>query len=399
MQTPATHSVIATAPQVSHTHKTDYHLTRVGHETHTGAGSAHPWPATFRPAAHHPADQALHGAHPLHSAWTRGTSHSLHLAFNPSPVHCDDASEQRRGDYPRMQLLCVLLLAWARAPAPKAVTDGPMADRSRPAALEKVGVQSQVSMHHAEKADGVATGVARSAWADFIAQNGSKRRGVKASVSAKDEAGGEGSPHPFLHNSSRAVAAAIVMPIHPAKYAQLLDFVESMLRCGQHRHFLLLLVLSTASDEAALAAIFRADRLATDLQRLCSDGTILTTIAHEIPEILARNGTTETIRSLKAYRGLEHAFSAAMPHVRFAMTVDGDSEFQSALDFSSHFANWARQKLVLGGLDVHTCHRLSGYCTDWWADAPIFERDGFSTFVSTLYLSPARTRLPWDMCA
>ena len=87
-----------------------------------------------------------------------------------------------------MQLLCVLLLAWARAPAPKAVTDGPMADRSRPAALEKVGVQSQVSMHHAEKADGVATGVARSAWADFIAQNGSKRRGVKASVSAKDSA-------------------------------------------------------------------------------------------------------------------------------------------------------------------------------------------------------------------
>ena len=67
-----------------------------------------------------------------------------------------------------MQLLCVLLLAWARGPAPKAVTDGPMADRSRPAALEKVGVQSQVSMHHAEKADGVATGVARSASADVM---------------------------------------------------------------------------------------------------------------------------------------------------------------------------------------------------------------------------------------
>jgi len=34
-----------------------------------------------------------------------------------------------------MQLLCVLLLAWARARAPIPVTDGPMADRSRPAAL------------------------------------------------------------------------------------------------------------------------------------------------------------------------------------------------------------------------------------------------------------------------
>ena len=67
-----------------------------------------------------------------------------------------------------MQLLCVLLLAWARARAPIPVTDGPMADRSRPAALEKVGVQSQVSMHHAEKADGVATGVARSASADVM---------------------------------------------------------------------------------------------------------------------------------------------------------------------------------------------------------------------------------------
>ena len=37
-----------------------------------------------------------------------------------------------------MQLLCILLLARARARAPITVTDGPMADRSRPAALEKV---------------------------------------------------------------------------------------------------------------------------------------------------------------------------------------------------------------------------------------------------------------------
>ena len=35
-----------------------------------------------------------------------------------------------------------------------------MADRSRPAALEKVGVQNGVSLHDAEKVDGVATGVA-----------------------------------------------------------------------------------------------------------------------------------------------------------------------------------------------------------------------------------------------
>ena len=61
-----------------------------------------------------------------------------------------------------MQLLYVLLLGWARhrARAPIAVTGGPMADRSRPAALEKVGVQNGVSSHDAEKVDGVATGVA-----------------------------------------------------------------------------------------------------------------------------------------------------------------------------------------------------------------------------------------------
>ena len=61
-----------------------------------------------------------------------------------------------------MQLLYVLLLAWARcrARAPIVVTGGPMADRSRPAALEKVGVQNGVSSHDAEKVDGVATGVA-----------------------------------------------------------------------------------------------------------------------------------------------------------------------------------------------------------------------------------------------
>ena len=53
-----------------------------------------------------------------------------------------------------MQLLCVLLLARARARAPIAVTDDPMADRSRPAALEKMGVQNGVSSHDAEKADG-----------------------------------------------------------------------------------------------------------------------------------------------------------------------------------------------------------------------------------------------------
>ena len=50
-----------------------------------------------------------------------------------------------------MQLLYVLLLAWARARAPIAVTDGPMADRSRPAALEKVGVQNGVSLHDSKK--------------------------------------------------------------------------------------------------------------------------------------------------------------------------------------------------------------------------------------------------------
>ena len=62
-----------------------------------------------------------------------------------------------------MQLLYILLFAWARhrAQAPIAVTDGPMADRSRPAALEKVGVQNGVSLHDAEKVDGVvATSVA-----------------------------------------------------------------------------------------------------------------------------------------------------------------------------------------------------------------------------------------------
>ena len=50
-----------------------------------------------------------------------------------------------------MQLLYVLLLAWARARAPIAVTDGPLADRSRPAALEKVGVQNGVSLHDSKK--------------------------------------------------------------------------------------------------------------------------------------------------------------------------------------------------------------------------------------------------------
>ena len=209
-----------------------------------------------------------------------------------------------------------------------------------------------------------------------------------------------------MHTSSRNVSAAIVMPVHPDKYAQLLDFIESMLRCGQQRHFLLLLVLSTVRDEAALATIFRADRLATDIQRLCRDGTILTTVAHEIPALLARKDPTETIRFLKAYRGLEHAFGGAMPHVRFAMTVDADSEFQSTLDFSSHFAKWAQQKLILGELNRRKCERFAqpgfhdnGWCLDWWADAPIFEREGFGVFISTLPLSPAQTRLPWDMCA
>eukprot|EP00964_Phaeocystis_antarctica_P160226 scaffold131694_cov66-Phaeocystis_antarctica.AAC.3 len=50
-----------------------------------------------------------------------------------------------------MQLFCVLLLARARARAPIAVTDSPMADRSRPAALDK-GVQNGMAMHDAEKA-------------------------------------------------------------------------------------------------------------------------------------------------------------------------------------------------------------------------------------------------------
>ena len=48
-----------------------------------------------------------------------------------------------------MQLLCVLLLAWARARAPIAVTDGPMADRSRPAALKNGGREHDKNKGHA----------------------------------------------------------------------------------------------------------------------------------------------------------------------------------------------------------------------------------------------------------
>ena len=50
---------------------------------------------------------------------------------NPSPAHCDDTSVQRRGDCRRMQLLCVLLLAWARARAPIPVSDGPSGGSTR----------------------------------------------------------------------------------------------------------------------------------------------------------------------------------------------------------------------------------------------------------------------------
>ena len=57
-----------------------------------------------------------------------------------------------------------LILARARAPAPIAVTDGPMADRSRSAALNKVGVQNGVAMYDAEKVNGVATGTAGFRW-------------------------------------------------------------------------------------------------------------------------------------------------------------------------------------------------------------------------------------------
>jgi hypothetical protein len=49
----------------------------------------------------------------------------------------------------RMKLLWLLLLAQAHARAPIAVSDGPMADRPQPAALQKVGVQHGVSVHAA----------------------------------------------------------------------------------------------------------------------------------------------------------------------------------------------------------------------------------------------------------
>ena len=97
-----------------------------------------------------------------------------------------------------MQLLYVLLLAWARARAPIAVTDGPMADRSRPAALEKVGVQSQVSMHHAEKADGVATGVARSTSVDVMCPRCTPTSRTNDACEAS-QAGNEASPKPHVH--------------------------------------------------------------------------------------------------------------------------------------------------------------------------------------------------------
>ena len=68
---------------------------------------------------------------PRHPCSTRTHSLCHSCAFNPSPVHCDDTSVQGRGDCRRMQLLCVLLLAWARARAPIPVSDGPSGGSTR----------------------------------------------------------------------------------------------------------------------------------------------------------------------------------------------------------------------------------------------------------------------------
>ena len=198
---------------------------------------------------------------------------------------------------------------------------------------------------------------------------------------------------------------ALVMPVHPPKYGQLLDFIDSMLSCRQDGRFLLLLVLSCEADEQLLLEAFASDRLASQLWRLRREGALLTLVDSAVPWMLEQNRMTETIRTHKAFMGLSHAFR--LPSVSFALSIDADAEFTSERDFSSHFEAWSQQQLVLGPAPAYKQHAggcgLPGWCRSWWGDAPLFERKGFDRFVAGLQASGAlnasAARFPWDQCA
>ncbi len=198
----------------------------------------------------------------------------------------------------------------------------------------------------------------------------------------------------MTHRSSTDIAELIV-PVHPPKFAQCFDLLESMILCGQHRFFTVLLVLSSSKHEEDMQQRMTADRNFSAFRGLLETQRLRTFIAPQSERLTCQR--TECVRSYKVWAALDHTFRKR-GGVQHAATLDCDAEFQSTQSFRKHFTEWSRQRMVIGNQWHRSCN-TAYFCHDWFGDLPIFERASFPLFFDAINLSSHRNRYPWDYCA
>jgi len=215
------------------------------------------------------------------------------------------------------------------------------------------------------------------------------------------------------------ISKAIAVTVHPPKFAYALDMVDSWETCGQHAHFVMVIVFSSDADLGSFRLMLQRDRgLSARLGTLITQGAlrflVVSLVGHNFdlsdaefmrdPSKTPRN----PIRMFKGFRSLIYIFDT-LPQITHALLLDADTEFTSTANWEDYFETWSRQRLVLGGLvqknedhdancEAIGIHNSKPSLYYWWQDAPVYERTDFQDFVRRVNLDNASI-VPWDHIA
>ncbi|KAL3903237.1 MAG: hypothetical protein SGPRY_011756 [Prymnesium sp.] len=214
---------------------------------------------------------------------------------------------------------------------------------------------------------------------------------------------------PFTNRRAKPTRVAIIIPVYPPSFREAVEFVLSMVACNQQSSYTVFLVFSSQQDRASFA---KAENSSVFPRSSAFVKTLVIRPFEFRPE------------SYKKLMGVKHVFSNS-PGLKYdyALTLDSDTIFQSTYDFHGYFSQWSARKAVLAarlatyaspkkGLPWITrasCARVGldskflgkGQFFLWWNDAPVYERAGFSDYLSRVNWSSFENHRPvaesgWD---
>jgi hypothetical protein len=239
-----------------------------------------------------------------------------------------------------------------------------------------------------------------------------------------------GNPHTTKIMSS--VSVAIVMPLHEPKFPQAKRFVDSLVACGQARDFAFYPVLSDNSTTLKLLHYFSLSS-SYDLTSMVNRPIIVTHpeghwcfkglretsgCNRHKPEHGCMFSTTACICARKKLLAMKLIFTSPKYTHQYALSIDGDSEFQSRENFTSWFMQWSVSKEVIGwpvekipplvveqkrgvkskwtkellnlwwargvAASCNSIHQPNFNAWTWWGNAPVYERKDFEDFFNRI---------------